>query len=129
MLPNVPVRLPSESLHCLDFEIRNGTSNEWRLSLASPRTPIRLFAPPESEVNSKLHFYSPFSRRKLEEYQNKRGRRKIYGSLSRLYRWLSTVRLSRVFVFCPSFSLVYPVIDFKINRYKIISSDILSKRS
>jgi hypothetical protein len=37
---------------CLDFEIRNGMTNERQLSLASPRTPIRLFSPPESSSGS-----------------------------------------------------------------------------
>lgn len=37
---------------CLDFEIRNGMTNERRLSLASPQTPIRLFSPPESGSGS-----------------------------------------------------------------------------
>jgi len=38
-----------------------------------------------------------------------------------------SVRLSCRFVYCPSFSLVYLVIDFKTNRYKIVFRATFSK--
>jgi len=93
---------------CLHFEI-NGMTNERRLSLASPRTHnLAYFRPLKmAAAHSKLHFYSPFARR--------------------LYSWLCSVRLSCRFVYCPSFSLVYLVIDFKTNRYKIVFRATFSK--